>query len=105
MGFSRSFKRKFVYKKSKASTYELPADAIAPFHICYYGRLLWEWGDGIPVRDSQKLQDPVKLSKEDILSYFQTQRLRAWGRPLLLNIVLQSQGAFPRPHSTGPSPS
>lgn len=77
MGFSRSFKRNFFYKKTKASTCELPADAIAPFHICHYGRRLWEWGDGIRVRDSQKPQDPDKLSKEDILSYIQTQHLRA----------------------------
>uniref|UniRef100_A0A452TY64 Cap-specific mRNA (nucleoside-2'-O-)-methyltransferase 1 n=1 Tax=Ursus maritimus TaxID=29073 RepID=A0A452TY64_URSMA len=48
MGFSKSFKRKFFYnKKTKISTFDLPADSIAPFHICYYGRLFWEWGDGI----------------------------------------------------------
>uniref|UniRef100_A0A452FYI8 Cap-specific mRNA (nucleoside-2'-O-)-methyltransferase 1 n=1 Tax=Capra hircus TaxID=9925 RepID=A0A452FYI8_CAPHI len=48
MGFSKSFKRKFFYnKKTKNSTFDLPPDAIAPFHICYYGRLFWEWGDGI----------------------------------------------------------
>lgn len=37
--------------------------------ICYYGRLFWEWGDGIRVHDSQKPQDPDKLSKEDVLSF------------------------------------
>lgn len=32
MAFSKSFKRKFFYnKKTKSSTFELPADAIAPF--------------------------------------------------------------------------
>nr|KAF6461641.1 cap methyltransferase 1 [Molossus molossus] len=73
MGFSKSFKRKFFYnKKTKLSTYELPADAIAPFHICYYGRLFWDWGDGISVHDSQKPQDPDKLSKEDVLTFIQT---------------------------------
>lgn len=40
--------------------------------ICYYGRLFWEWGDGIHVHDSQKPQDPDKLSKEDVLSFIQT---------------------------------
>uniref|UniRef100_A0A3Q1LYF0 Cap-specific mRNA (nucleoside-2'-O-)-methyltransferase 1 n=1 Tax=Bos taurus TaxID=9913 RepID=A0A3Q1LYF0_BOVIN len=73
MGFSKSFKRKFFYnKKTKNSTFDLPADAIAPFHICYYGRLFWEWGDGIRVHESQKPQDPDKLSKEDVLSFIQT---------------------------------
>ncbi|XP_032504396.1 cap-specific mRNA (nucleoside-2'-O-)-methyltransferase 1 isoform X4 [Phocoena sinus] len=73
MGFSKSFKRKFFYnKKTKNSTFDLPSDAIAPFHICYYGRLFWEWGDGIRVHDSQKPQDPDKLSKEDVLSFIQT---------------------------------
>ncbi|XP_023480642.1 cap-specific mRNA (nucleoside-2'-O-)-methyltransferase 1 isoform X3 [Equus caballus] len=73
MGFSKSFKRKFFYnKKTKTSTFDLPADSIAPFHICYYGRLFWEWGDGIHVHDSQKPQDPDKLSKEDVLSFIQT---------------------------------
>uniref|UniRef100_A0ABI7YKI2 Cap-specific mRNA (nucleoside-2'-O-)-methyltransferase 1 n=1 Tax=Felis catus TaxID=9685 RepID=A0ABI7YKI2_FELCA len=72
MGFSKSFKRKFFYnKKTKISTFDLPADSIAPFHICYYGRLFWEWGDGIRVHDSQKPQDPDKLSKEDVLSFIQ----------------------------------
>lgn len=40
--------------------------------ICYFGRLFWEWGDGIRVHDSQKPQDPDKLSKEDVLSFIQT---------------------------------
>lgn len=32
MGFSKSFKRKFFYnKKTKISTFDLPADSIAPF--------------------------------------------------------------------------
>lgn len=32
MGFSKSFKRKFFYnKKTKLSTFDLPADSIAPF--------------------------------------------------------------------------
>ncbi|XP_055254753.1 cap-specific mRNA (nucleoside-2'-O-)-methyltransferase 1-like [Moschus berezovskii] len=73
MGFSRSFKRKFFYnKKTKNSTFDLPADTIGPFHICYYGWLFWEWGDGIHVHESQKPQDPDKLSKEDVLSFIQT---------------------------------
>ncbi|XP_036919166.1 cap-specific mRNA (nucleoside-2'-O-)-methyltransferase 1 isoform X3 [Sturnira hondurensis] len=72
MRISKSFKRKFFYnKKTGTSTYELPPDSIAPFHICYYGRLFWEWGDGIRVHDSQKPQDPDKLSKEDVLSFIQ----------------------------------
>lgn len=32
MGFSKSFKKKFFYnKKTKDSTFDLPADSIAPF--------------------------------------------------------------------------
>ncbi|ELK36703.1 Cap-specific mRNA (nucleoside-2'-O-)-methyltransferase 1 [Myotis davidii] len=33
-----------------------------------------EWGDGIRVHDSQKPQDPDRLSKEDVLSFIQTHR-------------------------------
>ncbi|XP_054541727.1 cap-specific mRNA (nucleoside-2'-O-)-methyltransferase 1 isoform X4 [Pan troglodytes] len=34
MGFSKSFKKKFFYnKKTKDSTFDLPADSIAPFHL------------------------------------------------------------------------
>lgn len=39
--------------------------------VCHYGRLFWEWGDGILMHDSQKPQDPNKLSKEDVLSFIQ----------------------------------
>uniref|UniRef100_A0A8C5L309 Cap-specific mRNA (nucleoside-2'-O-)-methyltransferase 1 n=1 Tax=Jaculus jaculus TaxID=51337 RepID=A0A8C5L309_JACJA len=48
MGVSRSSQKKFFFnKQTKNSTYDLPADSIAPFHICYYGRLFWEWADGL----------------------------------------------------------
>ncbi|XP_051009353.1 cap-specific mRNA (nucleoside-2'-O-)-methyltransferase 1 [Acomys russatus] len=73
IGWSKSAKKKFFYnKKSKSSTFALPTDSIAPFHTCYYGRLFWEWGDGFHMRDSQKTQDPDKLSKEDVLSFIQS---------------------------------
>ncbi|XP_075411290.1 cap-specific mRNA (nucleoside-2'-O-)-methyltransferase 1 isoform X2 [Tenrec ecaudatus] len=72
MAFSKKLNRKFFYnKRTNYSTYVLPADSIAPFHICYYSRLFWEWGDGIRVHDSQRPQDPEKLSKEDVLSFIQ----------------------------------
>lgn len=48
------------------------SDLLSPLSICYYGRLFWEWGDGIRVHESQKPQDPDKLSKEDVLSFIQT---------------------------------
>lgn len=48
------------------------SDLPSPPSICYYGRLFWEWGDGIRVHESQKPQDPDKLSKEDVLSFIQT---------------------------------
>ncbi|XP_027732043.1 cap-specific mRNA (nucleoside-2'-O-)-methyltransferase 1 isoform X1 [Vombatus ursinus] len=70
MAFSKSSNRKFFFNKTTGfSTFEMPLDAIAPFHICYYGRLFWEWGDGVRVHDSQKCQNPEKLSKDDILSF------------------------------------
>ncbi|XP_029422801.1 cap-specific mRNA (nucleoside-2'-O-)-methyltransferase 1 isoform X1 [Nannospalax galili] len=76
MGCSKNFKRKFFYnKKTKYSTFELPADSIAPFDTCYNGRLFWEWSDGFHMRDSQKPQDPDKLSKEDVLSFIQRHSL------------------------------
>ncbi|XP_074167145.1 cap-specific mRNA (nucleoside-2'-O-)-methyltransferase 1 isoform X3 [Sminthopsis crassicaudata] len=70
MAFSKSCKRKFFFNKTTGfSTYKMPLDAIAPFHICYYGRLFWKWGDGVRVHDSQKCQNPEELSKDDILSF------------------------------------
>jgi len=39
--------------------------------VCHYSRLFWEWGDGVKVHDSQKRQDPEKLSKENVLSFIQ----------------------------------
>lgn len=39
--------------------------------VCHYSRLFWEWGEGVKVHDSQKRQDPEKLSKEDVLSFIQ----------------------------------
>ncbi|XP_038617216.1 cap-specific mRNA (nucleoside-2'-O-)-methyltransferase 1 [Tachyglossus aculeatus] len=72
MGFSRTSKRKFFFNKlAKVSTYDLPLDSIAPFHICYFRRLFWEWREGVRVHDSQKRQDPETLSKEDVLSFIQ----------------------------------
>lgn len=39
--------------------------------VCHYSRLFWEWGEGVKVHDSQKRQDPEKLSKETVLSFIQ----------------------------------
>uniref|UniRef100_A0A8D0HJH1 Cap-specific mRNA (nucleoside-2'-O-)-methyltransferase 1 n=1 Tax=Sphenodon punctatus TaxID=8508 RepID=A0A8D0HJH1_SPHPU len=72
MAYSRNSKMKFFYNKTtKNSTYEIPPESIAPFHICYYSRLFWEWGEGVKVHDSQKLQDPEKLSKEEVVAFIQ----------------------------------
>ncbi|XP_074845890.1 cap-specific mRNA (nucleoside-2'-O-)-methyltransferase 1 isoform X1 [Carettochelys insculpta] len=72
MAFSKNSKRKFFYNKStQESTYDLPPESIAPFHICYFSRLFWEWGEGVKVHDSQKRQDAEKLSKEEVLSFIQ----------------------------------
>lgn len=73
MAFSKGWKKKFFYnKKTGESFFTLPPESIAPFHTCYYTRLFWEWGDGFHMRDSQKPQDPDKLSKEDVLSFIQS---------------------------------
>nr|XP_025042133.1 cap-specific mRNA (nucleoside-2'-O-)-methyltransferase 1 isoform X1 [Pelodiscus sinensis] len=72
MAFSKNSKRKFFYNKTThESTYDLPHESIAPFHICYFSRLFWEWGEGVKVHDSQKRQDAEKLSKEEVLSFIQ----------------------------------
>uniref|UniRef100_A0A8C9ERA4 Cap-specific mRNA (nucleoside-2'-O-)-methyltransferase 1 n=1 Tax=Pavo cristatus TaxID=9049 RepID=A0A8C9ERA4_PAVCR len=72
MAYSKNFKRKFFFNKmTNESTFDLPSESIAPFHVCHYSRLFWEWGDGVKVHDSQKRQDPEKLSKEDVLSFIQ----------------------------------
>ncbi|XP_060610056.1 cap-specific mRNA (nucleoside-2'-O-)-methyltransferase 1 [Anolis sagrei] len=70
MAFSKNSYRKFFFNKTThTSTYELPAESVAPFHICYFSRLFWEWGDGVKVHDSQKREDPEKLSKDAVLSF------------------------------------
>ncbi|XP_048375572.1 cap-specific mRNA (nucleoside-2'-O-)-methyltransferase 1 [Sphaerodactylus townsendi] len=70
MAISKNCNRKFFYNKSTlTSTYELPPESVSPFHICYFNRLFWEWGDGVKVHDSQKSEDPETLSKEAVLSF------------------------------------
>ncbi|XP_032070789.1 cap-specific mRNA (nucleoside-2'-O-)-methyltransferase 1 [Thamnophis elegans] len=70
MAFSKTSNRKFFYNKAtQLATYELPPESVAPFHICYFGRLFWEWDDGIKMHDSQKKEDSEKLSKETVLSF------------------------------------
>ncbi|XP_062427962.1 cap-specific mRNA (nucleoside-2'-O-)-methyltransferase 1 isoform X2 [Rhea pennata] len=72
MAYSKKSRRKFFFNKiTKNSTYDLPSESIAPFHVCHYSRLFWEWGEGVKVHDSQKRQDPEKLSKDDVLSFIQ----------------------------------
>ncbi|XP_066474731.1 cap-specific mRNA (nucleoside-2'-O-)-methyltransferase 1 [Tiliqua scincoides] len=86
MGFSKSFNRKFFFNKlTKAAFYELPHEAVAPFNNCYASRLFWEWGDGVKVHDSQKREDPEKLSKEAVLSFirlhspYHQSLIKSWG--------------------------
>ncbi|XP_069092416.1 cap-specific mRNA (nucleoside-2'-O-)-methyltransferase 1 isoform X1 [Pleurodeles waltl] len=71
MAFSKSHKRKFFYNmKDKKSTFELPLDSVAPFHVCFRERLFWEWGEGVKLHDSQK-HDPTseRPSKERVLAF------------------------------------
>ncbi|KAG9347247.1 hypothetical protein JZ751_004814 [Albula glossodonta] len=70
MAYSKNSKRKFFYNKlTKDSTYDLPPNAVAPFHVCHFERLFWAWEDGVRVHDSQTRVDPEKLSKEDVLAF------------------------------------
>ncbi|KAJ8274745.1 hypothetical protein COCON_G00093700 [Conger conger] len=70
MAYSKNSKRKFFFNKlTKDSTYDLPPNAVAPFHVCHFERLFWAWEDGVKVHDSQTRVDPEKLSKEDVLAF------------------------------------
>uniref|UniRef100_A0A4W5NFU2 Cap-specific mRNA (nucleoside-2'-O-)-methyltransferase 1 n=1 Tax=Hucho hucho TaxID=62062 RepID=A0A4W5NFU2_9TELE len=70
MAYSKNTKRKFVFNKmTKQSTYDLPANSVAPFHVCHTERLFWAWEDGVRVHDSQTRVDPEKLSKDNVLSF------------------------------------
>ncbi|XP_028996841.1 cap-specific mRNA (nucleoside-2'-O-)-methyltransferase 1 [Betta splendens] len=70
MAWSKNSNKKFFYnKKTKDSTYDMPANAAAPFHVCHSERLFWAWVDGVIVHDSQTRVDPEKLSKDDVLSF------------------------------------
>ncbi|XP_060947289.1 cap-specific mRNA (nucleoside-2'-O-)-methyltransferase 1 [Limanda limanda] len=70
IAYSKNSKSKFFYNKlTKASTYEMPPNCAAPFHLCHSERLFWAWVDGVIVHDSQTRVDPGKLSKDNILSF------------------------------------
>ncbi|KAM6954069.1 cap-specific mRNA (nucleoside-2'-O-)-methyltransferase 1 [Aplochiton taeniatus] len=70
MAYSKNSKKKFFFNKTtKESTYALPANAVAPFHVCHSERFFWSWVDGVRVHDSQTRVDPEKLSKDDVLSF------------------------------------
>ncbi|KAM4633422.1 cap-specific mRNA (nucleoside-2'-O-)-methyltransferase 1 isoform 1-T3 [Polymixia lowei] len=70
MAYSKNSKKKFFFNKTtKESTYDLPANSVAPFHVCHSERLFWAWVDGVIVHDSQTRMDPEKLSKDDVLSF------------------------------------
>uniref|UniRef100_A0A4W6DB23 Cap-specific mRNA (nucleoside-2'-O-)-methyltransferase 1 n=1 Tax=Lates calcarifer TaxID=8187 RepID=A0A4W6DB23_LATCA len=70
MAYSKNSKMKFFFNKiTKESTYEMPPNSAAPFHICHSERLFWAWVDGVIVHDSQTRVDPEKLSKDDVLSF------------------------------------
>ncbi|CAH2256276.1 cap-specific mRNA (nucleoside-2 -O-)-methyltransferase 1, partial [Pelobates cultripes] len=73
MAFSKSHNRKYFYNlKTQKSMYEVPVESIAPFHVCYFERLFWDWMGGVQIHESQ-MQDPNtdKLSKETVLNFIQ----------------------------------
>uniref|UniRef100_A0A8C8DKN2 Cap-specific mRNA (nucleoside-2'-O-)-methyltransferase 1 n=1 Tax=Oryzias sinensis TaxID=183150 RepID=A0A8C8DKN2_9TELE len=70
MAYSKNSKKKFFYNKTtKESTYDMPPNSAAPFHICHSECLFWAWVDGVIVHDSQTRIDPEKLSKDELLSF------------------------------------
>ncbi|XP_076612888.1 cap-specific mRNA (nucleoside-2'-O-)-methyltransferase 1 [Chaetodon auriga] len=70
MAYSKNSKMKFFFNKiTKESTYEMPPNSAAPFHVCHSERLFWAWVDGVIVHDSQTRMDPEKLSKDYVLSF------------------------------------
>lgn len=70
MAYSKNSKRKFFFNKTtKESTYDLPANSVAPFHVCHSERLFWAWEEGVRVHESQSRVDPGKLSKDEVLSF------------------------------------
>uniref|UniRef100_A0A668AKG5 Cap-specific mRNA (nucleoside-2'-O-)-methyltransferase 1 n=1 Tax=Myripristis murdjan TaxID=586833 RepID=A0A668AKG5_9TELE len=70
MAYSKNSKKKFFFNKiTKESTYNLPPNSVAPFHVCHSERLFWAWVEGVIVHDSQTRMDPEKLSKDDVLSF------------------------------------
>ncbi|KAM6915772.1 cap-specific mRNA (nucleoside-2'-O-)-methyltransferase 1 isoform 1-T1 [Xenentodon cancila] len=70
MAYSKKSKMKFFYNKmTKESTYNMPANAAAPFHVCHSERLFWAWEDGVIVHDSQTRVDHDKLSKDKLLLF------------------------------------
>ncbi|XP_033932248.1 cap-specific mRNA (nucleoside-2'-O-)-methyltransferase 1 [Pseudochaenichthys georgianus] len=70
MAYSKNSKMKFFFNKTtKDSTYEMPANAAAPFSVCHAERYFWAWVDGVIVHESQTRMDPEKLSKNDVLSF------------------------------------
>ncbi|XP_062406548.1 cap-specific mRNA (nucleoside-2'-O-)-methyltransferase 1 [Sardina pilchardus] len=70
MAYSKSSKRKYFYNKTTHhSTFDLPGDSVAPFHVCHKERIFWAWEEGVKVHDSQTRVDPEKLSKEHLLEF------------------------------------
>uniref|UniRef100_A0A3Q4BLC1 Cap-specific mRNA (nucleoside-2'-O-)-methyltransferase 1 n=1 Tax=Mola mola TaxID=94237 RepID=A0A3Q4BLC1_MOLML len=70
MAYSKNSKMKFFFNKlTKDSTYEMPPNSAAPFHVCHSERFFWAWVDGVIVHNSQTRKDPEKLSKDDVLSF------------------------------------
>ncbi|XP_048830226.1 cap-specific mRNA (nucleoside-2'-O-)-methyltransferase 1-like isoform X1 [Brienomyrus brachyistius] len=70
MAYSKNTKRKFFYNKlTKDSSYDLPENSAAPFHVCHSEQLFWAWEEGVKVHDSQTRVDPEKLSKDNVLAF------------------------------------
>uniref|UniRef100_A0A7N8YBD1 Cap-specific mRNA (nucleoside-2'-O-)-methyltransferase 1 n=1 Tax=Mastacembelus armatus TaxID=205130 RepID=A0A7N8YBD1_9TELE len=70
MAYSKNSNKKFFFNKTtRMSTYDMPPNSAAPFHVCHSERLFWAWVDGVIVHDSQTRVDPEKLSKNVVLSF------------------------------------
>ncbi|CAH1262925.1 CMTR1 [Branchiostoma lanceolatum] len=69
MQYSKSWSKKYFFNsRNGSSTFDTPAEAIAPFRVCYANRIFWAWEDGVKVHDSHKASDS-KVSRDMLVQY------------------------------------
>ncbi|XP_035670765.1 cap-specific mRNA (nucleoside-2'-O-)-methyltransferase 1-like [Branchiostoma floridae] len=69
MQYSKSWNKKYFFNsRNGSSTFDCPAEAVAPFRVCYANRIFWAWEDGVKVHDSHKGSDS-KVSRDMLVQY------------------------------------